>query len=199
MRLAETCSKPPLDQPRPFCCPQDGSSPAGAPDRACDSPSGERLPVVGSARPAMGAGYDAAEMAPLRDVLRQFAERGGRGDRHRAILWERRSAWSVGGAVVVGREAGSGDRDSFRRLRTRASTSSPSTICAISRPSSEPARAQAGGPHPLRGHDDCFRGSILSSSGRCGRRRWTSFKGLCARQRAAASTILPLRPIGAWR
>jgi aryl-alcohol dehydrogenase-like predicted oxidoreductase len=111
-----------------------GAQPASLIERAIPS-SGERLPVVGigTARRWEQA-TTPAEMAPLRDVLRQFAERGGKvidtapsyGNAE-ALVGElvgesgiRTSLFLATKVGAVGREAGLQEIEtSFRRLRTQ--------------------------------------------------------------------------------
>jgi aryl-alcohol dehydrogenase-like predicted oxidoreductase len=110
-----------------------GAQPASLIERAIPS-SGERLPVIGigTARRWEQA-TTPAEMAPLRDVLRQFAERGGKvidtapsyGNAEALVgelvgeLGIRPSLFLATKVGAVGREAGLQEIEtSFRRLRT---------------------------------------------------------------------------------
>jgi len=110
-----------------------GAQPAPLIERAIPS-SGERLPVIGigTARRWEQA-TTPAEMAPLRDVLRQFAERGGKlidtapsyGTAEAVVgelvgeLGIRPSLFLATKVGTVGREAGLDEIEaSFRRLRT---------------------------------------------------------------------------------
>jgi len=110
-----------------------GAQPAPLIERAIPS-SGERLPVIGigTARRWEQA-TTPAEMAPLRDVLRQFAERGGKlidtapsyGTAEAVVgelvgeLGIRPSLFLATKVGTVGREAGLHEIEaSFRRLRT---------------------------------------------------------------------------------
>jgi hypothetical protein len=129
-----------------------GAQPAPLIECAIPS-SGERLPVIGigTARRWEQA-TTPAEMAPLRDVLRQFAERGGK------VI---DTAPSYGNAeALVGRRRGAGgghpgDRNLVSPIADPAHR--PHRRPQPARyhdPAPDAARAQAGGPHPLRGYDD---------------------------------------------
>ena len=128
-----------------------GAQPVALIDRAIPS-SGERVPVVGvgTARRWEKA-TTPAEMAPLRDVLRQFAERGGKvidtapsygaaealAGELVADLGIRASLFLATKVGAVGREAGVQEIEaSFRRLQTPRIDLMPSTICATRRHSS---------------------------------------------------------------